>query len=82
MNLTRLVLEKNSENRESVCVTHGDESYTYGQLFSLIGKAKGFLARESKKGDRIGLLCENGIDFVAAYLACLDSGVVVVPSNT
>jgi acyl-CoA synthetase (AMP-forming)/AMP-acid ligase II len=82
MNLTRLVLERNSENKESTCLTHGEDSYTYGQLFSKIGKVKGFLARESEKGDRIGLLCENGIEFVSAYLACLDSGVVVVPSNT
>lgn len=82
MNLTRLILERNSENKESICLTHGDDSYTYEQLFSRIGKVKGFLTSEAKKGDKVGLLCENGMEFVSAYLACLDSGVVVVPPNT
>ncbi|MBN2331240.1 MAG: acyl--CoA ligase [Candidatus Aenigmarchaeota archaeon] len=82
MNLTRLILERNSGNTESICLTQGDDSYSYGQLFAMVGKVKGFLSGKTGKGDRVGLLCENGIGFVSAYLACLDSGVVVVPTNT
>ncbi len=82
MNLTRLIFDLNSENTRSVCLTQGDDFYTYGDLFDMIGKVKVFLQKTVKQGDRVGLLCENGMGFVSAYLACLDSGVVVVPANT
>lgn len=82
MNLTRLILERNKGNHDSVCVTVGDKTYTYGDLFSMIDIASGWLERNTSNGDRVGLFCENGIEFIASYLACLDSGVVVVPINT
>ena len=32
-------------------------------------------------GDRVALLGRNSIEWVAAFLACLDAGVVAVPLN-
>jgi acyl-CoA synthetase (AMP-forming)/AMP-acid ligase II len=82
MNLTQLILLRNSGNPDAVCLVHGEDSYTYKDLFSRIEQVKGFLHKKTKKGDRIGIFCENGIEFVSAYLACLDSRVVSVPTNT
>jgi len=82
MNLTQIIWQKNSKNMERICVTHGEKRYTYEDLFSMVNSVKNFLGNNAKKDDKIGLFCENGIEFIAAYLACLDSGVVVVPGIT
>jgi len=34
-----------------------------------------------KRGERVGLICGNGVDFVTSLWACFKSGIVVVPVN-
>lgn len=43
--------------------------------------AAGLAARGLRPGDRMGLLCPNGRDFVIAYLGVLKAGATLVPLN-
>ncbi len=53
---------------------------TGGQLLQSVSKARAVLARKGlKKGDRCGLLAHNCIDWVAADLAIMAEGLIVVP---
>src|SRR5690348_4519129 len=53
---------------------------TGGELLELIRQARGFLASKGlKKGDRCALLAHNGIEWVAADLAIMAEGLIVVP---
>ncbi len=80
--IARVIRKRNAKGMDRVCLTYGVNEYTYKDLFSYVDKIKAFLDENAERGDRIGLFCENGIEFVSVYLACLDSGVVVVPVNT
>lgn len=57
--------------------------YTYGQLRDACARLAGELAaRGVEPGDRVGLLGENSLFWVAAYLAILKLGAVAVPFPT
>ena len=43
--------------------------------------ANGLLALGLKKGDRVGALSQNSIEYVAIYFACARAGLVVQPMN-
>lgn len=43
--------------------------------------AAALVARGLGRGDRLGLLCPNGSDFVVAYLGALKAGATLVPLN-
>lgn len=59
---------------------HRSAVLTYGELRQQIARLGGHLiASEHRKGDRVGLWCENSPFFVTAYLAILQAGLVVVP---
>jgi long-chain acyl-CoA synthetase len=50
------------------------------RLLDSVGKVRAFLASKSlKKGDRVALLAHNSIDWVAADLAVMAEGLIVVP---
>lgn len=67
---------------ESVALVHGPSSWTYAELDAKVGaigvqllrRGVGFL-------DRVVLVGDNTMPWVAAYLACLRIGAVVVPAN-
>ena len=62
-------------------VSRGIET-TYGQLRDQVARVRGGLAKLGVvKGDRVALLCGNGLYFVETYLAVLGLGAVVVPLN-
>jgi long-chain acyl-CoA synthetase len=53
---------------------------TGGELLGLVHKARTFIASKGlKKGDRCGLLASNSIRWVAADLALMAEGLIVVP---
>jgi long-chain acyl-CoA synthetase len=55
-------------------------SATGSELLRRVGKARTFLASKGlKKGDRVALLAHNSIDWVAADLAIMTEGLIVVP---
>ncbi len=62
-------------------VSRGVET-TYGQLRDQVARVRGGLAKLGVgTGDRVALLCGNGLYFVETYLAVLGLGAVVVPLN-
>jgi amino acid adenylation domain-containing protein/non-ribosomal peptide synthase protein (TIGR01720 family) len=54
---------------------------TYGDLDRLVRSLAARLQQEGLAGRRALLLYPPGLEFVAAFLACLDAGVVAVPAN-
>lgn len=56
---------------------------TYGQLASLVSRwANAMVSRDVRRGDHIGVLLPNSIEFVALMLVAADLGVVLVPLST
>jgi long-chain acyl-CoA synthetase len=62
-------------------ITRGIET-TYDQLRADVAKLRGGFAELGvTRGDRVALLCSNGLHFVESYLAVLGLGATVVPMN-
>lgn len=62
---------------------HGEERTTFGQLDEASDRLAGTLDGQGiRRGDRIGLLDENGRDYVEGYYAILKAGAIAVPLNT
>jgi long-chain acyl-CoA synthetase len=60
----------------------GDEDLTYGELAQLVAELAGRLARlGATPGERVVILGRNSVEWVAAFLACLDLGAIAVPLN-
>ena len=58
----------------------GPQAITGKELLDKIARARVFLAsRGLRKGDRVALLAANGIDWIAADLAIMAEGLIVVP---
>lgn len=56
---------------------------TYGQLADLVSRWRnGMVEQGVKRGDHIGVLLPNSIEFVALMLVAADIGAVLVPLNT
>ncbi len=71
---------------DSVAVTDAGTDGGAGLRFSELDRRSDALAgalavRGVAPGDRVGLLCPNGVDFVVAYLGVLKAGATLVPLN-
>lgn len=67
---------------DHVAVFDRGASTTYGELRDLIGELRGGLSRLGVgEGDRVALICANGLAFIESYFAVLGLGGVVVPMN-
>lgn len=53
---------------------------TYGALQQRVDVLSAHLCKMADAGDRALLLYPPGLDFIAAFLACLDAGVIAVPA--
>ncbi len=81
MNFTDTLLQGWHDDRAAVL--RGPQVVTYRQLSALVQRLAGtFLSWDMQKGDRVGLWSENSPFFVAAYLAVIRAGLVVVPFQT
>ncbi|MEY2445101.1 MAG: long-chain acyl-CoA synthetase [Ilumatobacteraceae bacterium] len=79
MNLAHII---DSGRDDHVAVISRGEETTYGQLRDNVARVRGGLARLGvTRGDRVALLCGNGLPFVETYLAVLGLGAVTVPLN-
>ncbi|HVX38154.1 MAG TPA: amino acid adenylation domain-containing protein [Gemmatimonadaceae bacterium] len=64
----------------ATALRHGDVEYTYGELAERAAKVHAALAaRGIGPGDRVALLLDRGIDFVATMLGILRAGATYVP---
>jgi len=69
MNLTDMVFQ--GKDLERVCLLQGEESWSYRELGERVSGVSDFLRRECGKGERVGILAENGMEFASAYLGSL-----------
>lgn len=57
-------------------------AWTYARLNARVNRLlRGLRGLGLNKGDRIGLICGNGVDFTTSQWACFRSGIVMVPIN-
>jgi long-chain acyl-CoA synthetase len=68
---------------EAVAVRCGDEALSWSELDDAMSRVAVALADAGiGHGDRIGLLGENSIEWVVAFLGCQRARIIVVPMNT
>jgi long-chain acyl-CoA synthetase len=80
MNIFETIRKETEDLRDKTAVIEGEDHVTYGQLFSsveLVAKA----LRKSGIGrlHRVGLLCDDSIDYIIASLAILSLSAAIVP---
>ena len=79
MNLAEII---DGHAGDSVAIIGRNRSTTYSELAEMVARARGgFLANGIGNGDRVVVVCSNGLPFVVAYLALLGIGAVTVPLN-
>lgn len=79
MNLAHII---DRHPHEHVAIISRGVETTYGQLTDDVARVRGGLTKLGVgRGDRVALLCGNGLYFVETYLAVLGLGAVVVPLN-
>lgn len=67
---------------DRIAVIHDPQRLSYFQLFSMVNRLGAFMQENGiARGDRIALLLENSIEYVAAYYASLKVGAVAAPLN-
>jgi long-chain acyl-CoA synthetase len=88
MNTTRLPLlpavvrERAEASPNAPAVVAGTSEVGYAELLGLIVALNGRLRHHGvRPGDRVAILGLNSIEWVAAFLACLDAGAVATPLN-
>lgn len=79
MNLAHII---DDHTADRVAVIDRGVATSYGELRDRVAKLRGGLARlDVDYGERVALICGNGLHFIEAYLAALGLGAVVVPMN-
>lgn len=67
---------------DKVALTMGDQSISYAELDARVNRlAHGLIAHGVRPGDRVGLLSENSLQYVAIVLAAAKAGAYFVPYN-
>ncbi len=68
---------------QHLAVIHDQKKITFSQLNKRANQIAIFLQqRLIHKGDRIGIIFKNSIDYIGAYFGVLKSGAIAVPLNT
>ena len=66
--------------RDKTAAVHGSRSATFGQLNSRCTEiARGLVELGLEPGQRVALMAQNSIDYVAAFFAILKAGGAIVP---
>jgi long-chain acyl-CoA synthetase len=79
VNLAHII---DGHDADHIAIINRNVETTYGALRDQVARVRGGLAKLGVgPGDRIALLCGNGLNFVEMYLAVLGLGAVVVPLN-
>ena len=79
MNLADIV---GGHDGTQVAIVTADARTTYAELEAAVSHARGGLRSLGLgAGDRVALVCSNGLPFVVSYLAVLGIGAVAIPLN-
>ncbi|MDB5090738.1 MAG: polyketide synthase family protein, partial [Mucilaginibacter sp.] len=82
VDLLKFRSEKSPERTAYVYLKDGEdqaESFSYLSLYKRVLHLAGCIQRVTKKGDRVLLIYNPGLDYVVAFFACLFAGVVAIP---
>jgi acyl-CoA synthetase (AMP-forming)/AMP-acid ligase II len=80
MNFTQYVFEKSKKCKEKIAIFHKDDQITYSELLSLILKISHKIDTLNINPDeKIILMGDNSLFFVASYFAIIGSGRVLIP---
>jgi long-chain acyl-CoA synthetase len=80
--LPAVVRERAESSPNAPAVVAGTSEVGYAELLGLIAALNGRLRHHGvRPGDRVAILGLNSIEWVAAFLACLDAGAVAAPLN-
>src|SRR5262245_57479627 len=67
---------------EYECAGGAVSSLTFGELDARSNRvARLLIARDLKRGDRLCFFMPNRVEFIDLFLACVKTGVIVVPIN-
>ena len=67
---------------EALVDTHTGARFTYAEINARVNQAANMMiAQGIKPGDRVAMLCMNGVPFFESYFACAKIGAVAVPLN-
>ncbi|MBN1577310.1 MAG: acyl--CoA ligase [Chitinispirillaceae bacterium] len=81
INQLRSIIKSSSDRTFLVDVRTG-KSFSYGAINAVTADlTRELTAKGVVKGDRVGMILHNSIEFVCCYLACLCTGAVAVPIN-
>jgi acyl-CoA synthetase (AMP-forming)/AMP-acid ligase II len=65
------------------CILHDDKEFTYKEIRSMSNRiANALHSLGVKKGERVGILLRNSVEYIASYYGCLMAGAITVPINT
>ncbi len=82
MSLYELLKQSEEDYPELTAIIDGDRELTYSQLRNAVDRfATGLFRRGFRKGDRLGLMLPNGLEYVIAYYAVQRLGGIVVQIN-
>src|SRR5258708_5062056 len=77
------LLDSATARPHAIALIAGDDAWTYDRLTRYVRSlSQGLLVQGVKPGDRVALLLTNRPETVAAFYACMLSGVIAVPLNT
>lgn len=67
----------------ALAIEAGNERCTYAALWARVGALSAEIEQHGlRQGDRVGVVLDRGIDWIAAFLAILKCGLVYVPINS
>ena len=80
MNIVELIRKETLSFQDKIAIIQCDEEILYHEFFAKIIQAADELKKNGlQKGDRIGFLCEDSIDYIIVCLAVLSISAVIVP---
>ncbi|MEC3769585.1 condensation domain-containing protein [Cupriavidus sp. SS-3] len=78
--LGRLAAQRGADTALIIADEGGETRYSYAALDARVRALAAHLAAQAEPGTRALLLMDSGIDYVAAFFACLYAGLVAVPA--
>ncbi len=80
VNIFEVIKKETGGYRGKPAVIDGDSVYSYAELISLVDSAADVLGKGGVgRFHRVGLVCNNSVDYIAVSLAILSLGAAVVP---
>jgi long-chain acyl-CoA synthetase len=80
MNIAKLIEYEVADHLAGAAIIEGDRQITYGDLFDLAAEvARELEARGMRPTQRIALLCDDSIEYIAISLGILSLGAAMVP---